>query len=250
MGSKESLGRFVLLDRRIELAWPTTVNVGGVAHHEVEGGSKAGVEGRSPIRETEANSIVHPVALSIPVGDIDRAERSVQSPDATFFDLGGQGDRDASGAGTEVQDLWVCWKIQSERQLDQVLGLWSRDQDPPIYREASAIEFTLAGQVGNRLAGKTACDQPLKGGGGLAVDRRLGKAEEPALIEPGQVAEEEVGLAAGAAGGTAETLGRVPEELSDSQEPPAPSAISWAWKWDARGSMTASIPPARTASSW
>ena len=131
-----------------------------------------------------------------------------------------------------------------------MFGFGSRNEDPPVHGKGAAVELSFADQIGDGFARQTTSDEASEGRDDLGVEPCLRKAEQPTFGEPGQVAEEQVSLTGRSMRGSTESLGGLLKDFADGQEFPTSRAICCAWKCEARGSMTASMPPARTASSW
>ena len=112
--------------------------------------------------------------------------------------LGGEGERDAAGTGTDVEHPGGGGEREGERYLHQQLRLRPRNEHTLVDDELPAEEFAPAPKVGHGLAGRPAREQHGVPGGiarldGLLVpgaDLHFGetenRAEEKSRLPPGR----------------------------------------------------------------
>jgi hypothetical protein len=86
--------------------------------------------------------------------------------------LDGEGDRARAGADVEDVDRARGEGQTGEQPVDEVLGLGAGDEDTSVDVEVEAerVEASLAGDVGDGLAGEAAANEVAEDGAGWLVD--------------------------------------------------------------------------------
>src|SRR3981189_598914 len=118
--------------------------------------------------------------------------------------MGGKGDRDGAGAGTDVDDLQglVCGQ-EFEDGFDEVFGFGARDEDGGSDFECEAVELLLPGDVLDGFVAQTAGDAVFVCSALVGAECAAGVGNEGGAGDLQGVKEEEFGVAGG---GVAEVL--------------------------------------------
>ena len=116
--------------------------------------SQVGTHELKPIGQSQIGQVC--------LGDIQRSQRDVRSQDTAGGQLECHGARDATRAGTEIEDCGPPRQRQLECRLDQVLGFGTRNQDAGINPKGAAIELLVPDDIGDRFAGQSAAESELE----------------------------------------------------------------------------------------
>ena len=222
-----------------------TTDIGRVADDQVEGPE---VEGRSEIGGDEVDSLVDAMSNGIAASDPDRSQREVGSDDPTGRKLGRQGDSQTPGAGADIEDSRRCGQSEIQGDLDQMLGLGSRDENPLVDVEIPAEELPLAQDVGDRLTRQSSLEQGLELLESTALELVVAVSQELGFGPPQRCGEQEIGLAwRGVERCSLEPRSGIEQRLIDLQlwACSAVCFMSSAWKWAESGSMRLSSSPSR-----
>ena len=114
--------------------------------------------------------------LHIACGNRECSGRDIDGAHRNGWPVLGEADGQDARAGAQVEHAQRGIKRDAfERQFNQQLGIGPGNQHAGADFEAQAEEFALADQVGNRLAGRAACQQlaVLRGVGVIQFDFRL-----------------------------------------------------------------------------
>ncbi len=151
------------------------------------------------------------VFARVGLGDLERGGAGVGGDHLRQRALAGDGQGDGAAAGAQVRDPRRCVGRQAvQGQFDQAFGLGARDQrggaDPQVQRPEAAP----AGDVGDRLAGRTPRQQRGVGvvhGGSARVGAMR---EQPGAVAAQGVQQQKLGLEARRV--AAQPCGAVPQQ--------------------------------------
>ena len=175
-----------LVEMRIALG-----DVGRVAGDQVE--AFAG-QRREPVAVAEFD-VADAVAQRIAARDCERGFAGIGGDDGRTRPFPGDGERDRAAAGAEVGDA-RCRVDRNPRQgqLDQQLGLRTRDQGGRADFQFQGPEPLGAGQVGDRLTGAAARDQVEEARHHRRIDRVPRMREQPAARTPEGMRQQPFGI--------------------------------------------------------
>jgi hypothetical protein len=192
---EEGLRGLVVADLGMELSAVAFGNVGRVAEDGVVDfdfvvGDEVGVE--------EADAVGEVVGAGIFAGYGEGFGGDVEGGDAGMGEMCGEGQRNGSGAGADVEDLErLVVRDAVQDGFDEVLGLGSRDEGRGGDFEVEAEELLLAGDVLERLVAEAAVEERLVGGALLGREGTVGMSEEGGAVDLEEMEEQEFGVARG-----------------------------------------------------
>lgn len=135
-------------------------------------------------------------ALRIAGADLQGGGRDVDCRDLPAGPFRGQGEGNAAGAGAHVHDPAAGLREPGQGQIDEQFRFRTRDQHGRRDEEVAPVEFTRAGDVGDRFALLAAQDQGLEAGPLIRVQIIAGMRIQPGTVPVQTVPHEKLGFQA------------------------------------------------------